>query len=267
MTCEKPEYFTKEWYIKQKRKRRTDMLLAEELEIDVTTLRKWKREMKIASREFGVNRICDIPDFFTQSWYDEQKKMHKKDEEIAKELFVGRFTLTRWKKREEDRPGKVNSEYYKKRGDRVNWYITSDDEEKAEKNGISRTLLHFRVNQMGWDIEKAVNTPVKKSRPRGSLNKYAALAKENGIAYKTMLERINRMGWEPLEAATKPLETLEEKRERQSKFAEKQRKHPKEMVELAKKNGIGYQTFRLRVKAGKSYEEAATRPLRYESKI
>lgn len=151
----------------------------------------------------------------------------------------------------------------------------------AESNGIDYETFKYRVRSgKGYEEaathplmkngrkKKTVNTPVKKTRPSGSLNKYAAMAKENGIAYQTMLHRINKMGWEPEKAATKPPETLEERRKRQTILAYNQkRKYPKEMVELAKKNGIGYQTFRLRVKAGKSYEEAATRPLRYESKI
>lgn len=95
---QKPDYFTKDWYIEQKENKRMDLELASEMGVNVTTLRKWKIEIGIASREWGIQRVSDIPDFFTQSWYDEQKKMRKKDEEIAEKLFISRITLTRWKK-------------------------------------------------------------------------------------------------------------------------------------------------------------------------
>lgn len=147
------------------------------------------------------------------------------------------------------------------------WYITPDDIDKAESIGVSKRLLYQRVRDQGWSIENAVNTPVRNQRPRGTYNKFSAIAKENNIPYKTMLERINELGWEPIRAATQPIESSEQKSARMKVQAKKQKRFPKEYIQLAAMNGIGYHTFRMRVRSGKSYKEAATRPLRYVSKI
>lgn len=97
MVCEKPSYFTKEWYIDQKKIRRCDMEIAIEMDVSVDTMRKWKKEMGI--EEMRLRRACAIPNHFTQDWYDKQKKMGKKDIEIAiHDLFISKFTMTRWKR-------------------------------------------------------------------------------------------------------------------------------------------------------------------------
>ena len=44
------------------------------------------------------------------------------------------------------------------------WYITPDDFERAAKNGINKDTLRQRVRTLGWDIERAIKSPLKKVR-------------------------------------------------------------------------------------------------------
>ena len=44
------------------------------------------------------------------------------------------------------------------------WYITPDDFERAAKNGINQDALRQRVRTLGWDIERAIKTPLKKKQ-------------------------------------------------------------------------------------------------------
>lgn len=145
----------------------------------------------------------------------------------------------------------------------MRWYITPEDVEKAESIGVSKRILNQRVKDQGWLIEDAIKTPIRKQVPRGTYAKYSAIAKENGIPYKMLFNRMNKLGWDPMTAATKPIESTEEKRKRMKTQAKNNRRLSKEYIDLAESNGISYHTFRMRVRSGKSLEEAATKPLVY----
>lgn len=47
--------------------------------------------------------------------------------------------------------------------------ITYEDYEKAAKNGISKTNVYLRVNESGWDIERAITVPVRKKKAESGL--------------------------------------------------------------------------------------------------
>jgi hypothetical protein len=44
------------------------------------------------------------------------------------------------------------------------WYITPEEYEEAEKNGISRDTLEHRVRYLAWNKEDAVNKPLRNER-------------------------------------------------------------------------------------------------------
>ncbi|MGE7113221.1 hypothetical protein [Lysinibacillus sp. NPDC047702] len=137
------------------------------------------------------------------------------------------------------------------------YYITDEEYEFAEARGISQKTLDYRIRRLGWSKSKALNTPVKKQRkyPKHIMDK----VKENNIHPNTFRWRV-QYGWDIERACTEP--TLPPNHPlRRSGNVEKRRKYPIELVLLAEKNGISYQTFRRRVKSGMDMHTAAVTPL------
>ena len=123
------------------------------------------------------------------------------------------------------------------------FYITPEEYEIARKNGISKERVDYRVRMQGWDVEKAITTPLRKRSP---WKKWEKIALQNGIDYKCFMQRINKLGWSPERAATIP------KRERNAEAIRWARQFKKsffteEEKELMKKNGIKYDTAFKRV--------------------
>jgi hypothetical protein len=133
------------------------------------------------------------------------------------------------------------------------YYITPEEFEQAERNGISRTTFYNRVRQLGWSKEKAMTTPPQKRKFHS--NKWIKIAEKNGICYSTYKYRVNELGWEPERAAT---QQLQDRRSQAKRAHESARKYPLEIINLLKRNGINYDTFRSRIYAGWSMEKAAT---------
>ena len=67
------------------------------------------------------------------------------------------------------------------------YYITDEEYEIAEKNGISKDTLNFRIRRMGWDKEKALTKPPRKYTNR---IKQVEIAKANGISRATFYDRL-----------------------------------------------------------------------------
>ena len=118
--------------------------------------------------------------------------------------------------------------------------ITDEDYERASKNGISKSNVYQRVNEYGWELERAITVPVRK-RKGGVNTGMITLAERNGISKPTLFKRIKN-GMDPYEAATKP-------------------KGYAAHLELARKNGIKDVTFYQRVKRGMNPYEASTKPV------
>ena len=81
------------------------------------------------------------------------------------------------------------------------YYITDEEYEIAEKNGISRDTLNFRIRRMGWDKERALTTPTRKYTKRG---KQIEIAESNGIGRTTFYDRLAD-GWKVEDAYTVPV--------------------------------------------------------------
>lgn len=138
------------------------------------------------------------------------------------------------------------------------WYITPEQYEKAEKNGIDRNTLSSRIRLRGWDIDRAMTEPKKKLTPFVVDEEILKKAKENGISRNALYCRIKRTGRPPEEAATMPMvKTLEARRELNAK----RRKYSPEIIALAESNGISYANFKQRVRFGMPIMEAATKPV------
>lgn len=142
------------------------------------------------------------------------------------------------------------------------FYITPEEYTEALENGICSTTLESRIRCLGWGKRKAIETPPHKKQKIDK--KWVNIAEQNGICYSTLRYRVNRLGWDIKTAATIPLQD----RSKQAKHAnESCRKYPKEIVELAKQNGIHYDTFRRRVKNGWELIRAATQAPMTNSEI
>jgi hypothetical protein len=88
-------------------------------------------------------------------------------------------------------------------------YITPEDYNEAEENGISKKVLNVRVYRHGWSLERAKSEPVRRRSSSAAHKYHLELMKKNGIKYRTYNDRIVN-GWDPLDAATKPLMTPQE---------------------------------------------------------
>ena len=134
------------------------------------------------------------------------------------------------------------------------YYITPDEYDIAEANGVKKSTLDQRVRDLAWNKKKAIETP---PRSQKSIKQWVELARQNRISYQALQMRINKYKWKPERAATQPLIN---RKENMVKVAKSRRKYPKEVLDRAKANGISYDTFRQRLYNGWKLEDAMTRP-------
>ncbi|MED3026188.1 MULTISPECIES: nucleoside permease [Bacillus cereus group] len=128
-------------------------------------------------------------------------------------------------------------------------WLTDEEYAMAAAKGINRKLLNYRVYQAEWDLGTALTAPPRTVRhsPEGEYAKWTKLAVENGICKGTFYSRV-KSGWGCQEAATTP--------------TKKNKGLGKIWLEIAKPNGIGYQTFMTRINTRKwDIEKAATTPI------
>ena len=81
------------------------------------------------------------------------------------------------------------------------YYITDEEYAIAERNGISKDTLNFRIRRMGWNKERALNTPARKYTDR---TKQIEIAESNGISRRTFYDRLAD-GWKVEDAYTIPI--------------------------------------------------------------
>jgi len=135
------------------------------------------------------------------------------------------------------------------------FYITPTDYEIASENNISAKTLEARIRDLGWNKERALNQEVRRKSDR---KYWAKVAESNGISYNAFTNRVNAGGWDMERAATQP---LQDKKKQIAYMRQKRMKYPREIVELAKSNGIQYRTFHQRVYTGWDMMKAATTPI------
>lgn len=98
------------------------------------------------------------------------------------------------------------------------YYVTPDDYETAEKNGIDKLLVYQRVNN-GWDVDRAITEPVNTwCLHNGIWDQWKDKAV---VCYKTFASRLNR-GMTPKEAATTPKISRAEVGKRQRRYTDEQ---------------------------------------------
>ncbi|MGN4512080.1 nucleoside permease [Bacillus cereus group sp. MYBK242-2] len=131
----------------------------------------------------------------------------------------------------------------------LNRWLTDEERARAAANGISAKTLYYRLYRSDkWELEEALTAPPGTLRHsyKGKYTDWLILGAENGICKETFYNRLNA-GWSYHDAATKPVK-------KRNKLAEK-------WFDIAKQNGIGYQTFMSRINTRKwDAEKAATTP-------
>lgn len=146
------------------------------------------------------------------------------------------------------------------------FYIAPEDYKIASRNGICKKTLDNRIRGLGWDKERAINTPPRK---RKKIAKYLVEeAEKNGIRYNALRYRLNIRGWDARRAVTEPIWDIEKYTKNLEKTWDKNRKYPKEILELAEKNNISNYVFYDRInKQGMDMITAATRPVMTRGQI
>lgn len=137
------------------------------------------------------------------------------------------------------------------------YYVTPEEYEKAKNNGISYSIVNSRIRSYGWNKERAL-TEKPIIRDRHLNEKYVDLAKNNGISREAYAYRVSH-GYSEYEAATIPIKN---RKKHMSELGKGKRKYSKEIIELARSNGISIRTFYRRIQKDKwSPMKAATTPL------
>ena len=87
-------------------------------------------------------------------------------------------------------------------------YITPDDYETAEKNGISRHTVYQRVHTCGWDIDRAITEPVNFRFRTSSI--WGHWKDKAVVDYETFRKRLQKLRWSAEKAALTPVMTKKE---------------------------------------------------------
>jgi len=136
------------------------------------------------------------------------------------------------------------------------FYLTPQDYELAEKNGIGYHTLNSRVQKHGWDIQRAITQPVQKRNKEGK--RWNEWKDKAVVGKSTYLSRVNK-GWTFEEAALKPAMSF-------SEASKMKRKYSEEDYRIARENGISQGVVRYRVsRMGWSIEKAITTPVMNKS--
>ena len=137
------------------------------------------------------------------------------------------------------------------------YYITPEEYEIAERNGIAKYTLEYRVRLYGWDKERAMTEPPLQMQTIPNDIKERAAA--NGISYNTLRCRIRYYGWDYERACTEP---LQDRKKQVQKVQKARRRYPQDILDLAEENNVKYATFQMRVnKLGWDMYKAATTPI------
>lgn len=132
------------------------------------------------------------------------------------------------------------------------FYITPEDYETAKQNGIPESTVYRRVNQQGWDIDRAITQPLAKhSEKTGAWPRW----KDKAVVCRgTFSSRIND-GWTEEKAALTPPIPHSERNHKRGVIT-------KEHLKIAEKYGISKKVISCRIfSCGWDIEKAITTPV------
>ncbi|MBJ8026000.1 MULTISPECIES: hypothetical protein [Bacillus cereus group] len=142
------------------------------------------------------------------------------------------------------------------------YYITPEEYEIAEKNGVCASTLRSRIYDLCWSKERAIHTPPIKNH---LWREVKDIALSNGIAKNTFEKRI-KLGWDLNQAITqRPMNSKEIAKMREQK---KKRVFTNEQIRRARLNGISYSRLWERVKKCKwDAERAINTPILSKAQV
>ena len=132
------------------------------------------------------------------------------------------------------------------------YYINPTAYNTALENGLSERLVTERVRTLGWNIERAITQPSRKSRKYGQ---WLEVAKENNVTLCVFYSRVSRQGMSMEEAATTPIMQRKDIIERMAAMKRKE-VYNAENIERAKSSGVSYDALKWRLTNGWTVEDA-----------
>lgn len=137
------------------------------------------------------------------------------------------------------------------------YYITPEEYEIAEKNGIDYRSMYNRVYSLGWKKKRAMTEPIKRHRSHQSHKGWVDKAIENGIPAMTYYSRIAK-GMTKEDASSLPTQNRSEWAKEMRRRIK--RKYPDWVYDNLEKYNIPQSTFSYRVNHLKwSLEKASTK--------
>lgn len=82
--------------------------------------------------------------------------------------------------------------------------VNAGQVKKALENNLTRKVVYNRIDNLGWDVERAVSSPIISKTPTGYTQLDVEEARENGICYRTFVWRIHTK-WSVERAKTEPI--------------------------------------------------------------
>lgn len=148
----------------------------------------------------------------------------------------------------------------------IDYYITPEEYEIAEQNGIHINTLNRGVRDLLWDKQRAITE--KPANLSKGLSEYKKKAKNNGIEAHLFYTRVTR-GWAPEEASSIPKIDNHDKarlKEMTNKSLSKTKKYPEWVYESMKENNIKQTTFANRLRRGWTLKKACTTSVQEKGK-
>ncbi|WP_242227193.1 hypothetical protein [Bacillus cereus group sp. BfR-BA-01315] len=195
------------------------------------------------------NGSMTVEEAITKPLYKEFKTKYQKYIELAKRNGI---SYSAFYKRIKTNKCKLTPEEAatippKEKRNKLSSIISEENYEKAAGIGVSRKYVNQRIEQYGWSIERAINTPVGTSwEGKEKYKNMYLLAEKHNISRSTFFRRLDN-GMTPYQAATLP-------------------KGFGEVIKIAQEHGIKDKTFYQRVKRGMDPYEAATKPVKKYTK-
>lgn len=196
------------------------------------------------------------------SLLDIYKKYHNLNNGVTIGHFYTRVLRHKWDidraliqpTNEKEQPFGVGERIYNYEGEMLNSYELW---QKRKIDDITQQVIVLRINRHGWDIERALSTPMKRYNQlyeyKGNMyttDELAHLIPENKLENHDITDRL-RAGW-TVEEAVERSKVVKKK----YMYDGKERSLSEIYRLIPEENKIGYSTFAAKIKKGMSFEEA-----------
>jgi transposase len=167
-----PKFFTGDWYFDKKELGKSDIAIAEELNISIITFRKWKREINVKSGKFRKKT----------SW--DEYKDRAADKDVSYPMFMKRIRAGKTPEQAIEEGRKGNGRYGKEEKDKDMEYDKSNrikynpEFHENHRKPFEEDDLIYICNQYGASSCRDIAFAVGKTE--NSIYKIVTRLKENG---------------------------------------------------------------------------------------